>query len=87
VLYRRLQSGKSKEFRQFGQEGTSEHKAAEQQVQKMSAMDNPMGDSWEAEFKVLIYMIEHHVDEEESTGFSCARAEFDKSQLEAMRAE
>jgi hemerythrin-like domain-containing protein len=87
VLYRRLQSGKSAEARRFGHEGTSEHGAAEQQVQKMSGLGDPMSDRWEGELKVLIDLIEHHVKEEESTGFSCARDEFDKDQLEAMREE
>ena len=46
-----------------------------------------MSDRWEAELKVLTDLVEHHVNEEESTGFSCARDEFDKEQLEAMREE
>lgn len=87
VLYQRLQTGKSAESRRFGHEGTSEHEAAEQQVQKMSNLGDPMSDRWEGELKVLIDLVEHHVDEEESTGFSCARDEFDKQQLEAMREE
>ena len=40
-----------------------------------------------AELKVLQDLIEHHVGEEESTGFSCARDEFEKSELEAMSRE
>jgi len=42
-----------------------------------------MSDQWTAELKVLQDLIEHHVGEEESTGFSCAREEFTKGQLEA----
>jgi hemerythrin-like domain-containing protein len=87
VLYQRLESGKSAESRRFGHEGTSEHEAAEQQVNKMTNLGDPMSDRWSGELKVLIDMIEHHVGEEESTGFSCARDEFDKEQLEAMREE
>lgn len=87
VLYRRLQGGNSDEARKFGYEGTSEHEAAEQQVQKMSNLGTPMGDRWEGELKVLIDLVEHHVKEEESTGFSCARDEFSNEQLEAMREE
>ena len=87
VLYRRLQTGRSADARQFGYEGTSEHDAAERQVEKMANLGDPMGDRWEGEFKVLIDLIEHHVSEEESTGFSCARDEFDTEQLKAMRGE
>jgi hypothetical protein len=33
---------------------------------------------------VLRELVEHHVQEEESTGFSCARHDFAKDELEAM---
>jgi hypothetical protein len=84
VLYSRLETGKSEESRQYGLEGTSEHGLLEQQVQKVAGLSSPMGDEWTAELKVLQDLIEHHVGEEESTGFSCARDEFTKEQLEAM---
>ena len=87
VLYQRLQNGRSEEARRFGFEGTSEHDTAERQVRKMANLGDPMGDRWEGELKVLIDLIEHHVNEEESTGFSCARDEFTTEQLEAMREE
>ena len=87
ILYSRLQSGKSEESRRFGVEGTSEHQMVEQQVQKISRLGSPMNDGWTAELKVLSDLIEHHVGEEESTGFSCARDEFTKDQLEAMSGE
>jgi len=87
VLYRRLEAGKSDESRKYGIEGTSEHSIAEQQVKKISGLRNPMSDEWTAELKVLQDLIEHHVGEEESTGFSCARDEFTKEQLEAMSGE
>ena len=53
----------------------------------MTGMGDRMSDRWTAELKVLQDLIEHHVNEEESTGFSCARGEFDKEQLEAMSLE
>ena len=84
VLYQRLEMGKSEESRKFGHEGTSEHVIVEQQVEKLSGMGDTMSDQWSAEFKVLQDLIEHHVGEEESTGFSCARNELTKEELEAM---
>jgi hemerythrin-like domain-containing protein len=87
VLYRRLETGKSEESRKFGVEGTSEHSIVEQQVDKLSGLSNPMSNEWTAELKVLQDLIEHHVGEEESTGFCCARDEFTKEQLEAMSGE
>ncbi|MGH7048102.1 MAG: hemerythrin domain-containing protein [Stellaceae bacterium] len=86
ILYRRLETGKEEESRAFGHEGTSGHRMVEQQVDKMIGMGDTMGDQWTAELKVLQDLVEQHVDEEESTGFSCARGEFDKEQLEAMSA-
>ena len=41
-------------------------------------------EQWTAQLTVLRELINHHVKEEESTGFSCARSEFDKEQLEKM---
>ena len=87
ILYRRLENGKEEESRKFGHEGTSEHRMVEQQVDKMTGMHDTLSDRWTAELKVLQDLIEHHVGEEESTGFSCAREEFDKAQLEAMSRE
>jgi hypothetical protein len=84
VLYQPLEMGKSEESRQFGHEGTSEHSMVVQQVEKIAALRGPTSDEWTAELKVLQDLIEHHVGEEESTGFSCARDEFTKEQLEAM---
>ena len=68
--------GRSEESQQFGHEGTSEHKMVEEQVQKLIRLDSPISEEWTAELKVLQDLIEHHVGEEESTGFSCARDEF-----------
>jgi hemerythrin-like domain-containing protein len=87
ILYRRLENGKEEASRKFGHEGTSEHRMVEQQVDKMTGMHDTLSDQWTAELKVLQDLIEHHVGEEESTGFSCAREEFDKAQLEAMSRE
>jgi hemerythrin-like domain-containing protein len=36
---------------------------------------------------VLEDLIDHHVDEEEDTGFGCARDDFKTEELEAMRDE
>lgn len=87
ILYRRLEAGTEEESRKFGYEGTSEHEMVEQQVDKMISMPDTMSEEWTAELKVLQDLIEHHVGEEESTGFSCARDEFDKTQLETMSRE
>jgi len=84
VLYRALEAGQSEASRTFAHEGANEHTIVERQLQKMSADHDKTGEQWTAELKVLRELVEHHVEEEESTGFSCARGEFDKDELEAM---
>jgi hypothetical protein len=87
VLYSRLENGASEDSRKFALEGTSEHQMLEQQVGKIAALSDPISEMWMAELKVLQDLVEHHVGEEESTGFSCARHEFTTAELEAMRNE
>jgi len=84
VLYRALEAGQSEASRTFAHEGASEHQIVERQLQKLSADHDKMGEQWTAELKVLRELVEHHVEEEESTGFSCARDELGKDELEAM---
>jgi len=84
VLYRRLQSSQSETSRTFAHEGANEHQIVEGQLQKLSAAGDYMTDQWTAGLKVLRDLVEHHVEEEESTGFSRARDEFEKDELEAM---
>lgn len=83
VLYSRMENSPNEESRRFALEGTSEHGLIEQQVQKLSGMS----DAWTAELRVLEDLIDHHVDEEEDTGFGCARDDFETEELEAMRGE
>jgi hemerythrin superfamily protein len=84
VLYRPLEASQSEASRSFAHEGVNEHQIVEQQLQKLSPDRDKAGEQWMAELKVLRELVEHHVNEEESTGFSCARDEFDKDELEAM---
>jgi hemerythrin superfamily protein len=84
VLYRPLEGSQSEASRSFAHEGVNEHQIVEQQLQKLSADRDKASEQWLAELKVLRELVEHHVEEEESTGFSCARDEFDKDELEAM---
>jgi hemerythrin-like domain-containing protein len=87
VLYSRLKKSRHETSRKFAQEGEREHQLVEQQLQKMLAADDKMSDTWMAQLTELQKLVDHHVDEEESTGFSCARDEFDKDELETMGTE
>jgi hemerythrin-like domain-containing protein len=84
IFYRKLEAGKEDESQKFGYEGISEHQMVERQTDKMIGMRDVMSERWISELKVLQDLIQHHVGEEERTGFSCARKEFDRDQLEAM---
>jgi len=84
LLYTRMEASQSQDSRHFALEGKSEHAHVEAQVRKILGMGTPMGDAWMAELKVLEDLIDHHVDEEEGTGFGCARDDFTTEQLEAM---
>ena len=87
VLYSRLQASPNEELRAFAQEGTSEHQIVEQQLRKMTSGADRMSEHWSAELKVLQDLVDHHVDEEEGTGFSCARNDFETEELERMSEE
>ena len=87
VLYRRLKASRHEASRKFAEEGEREHQLVEQQLQKMLAAEDKMTDAWMAQLTELQKLVDHHVDEEESTGFSCARDEFDKDELETMGTE
>ena len=87
VLYRRLKASQHVTSRKFAEEGEREHQLVEQQLQKMLAADDKLSDAWMAQLSELQKLIDHYVEEEESAGFSCARDEFDKEELETMGTE
>lgn len=84
VLYKKMEKSDNEKVRKFALEGTNEHQIVEQQLQQMAKARNKATEQWTAQLTVLRELVNHHVKEEESTGFSCARSEFDKDQLEKM---
>jgi hemerythrin-like domain-containing protein len=87
VLYHRLKASRNEASRKFAEEGEREHQLVEQQLQKMLAVDDKLTDLWMEQLTELQRLVDHHVDEEESTGFSCARDDFDKDELETIGTE
>jgi hemerythrin-like domain-containing protein len=87
VLYRRMERSEDEETRKFAFEGTNEHQIAEQQMQQMTRTRNKADEKWTAQLTVLKELVEHHVEEEESTGHKLARTEFDSETLEKMRGQ
>ena len=84
VLYKKLQKSDDEKARSFVFEGLNEHQIVEQQLQQMARARNKASEQWTAQLTVLKELVNHHVREEESTGFSCARKEFDREELEKM---
>src|ERR1700694_2962157 len=84
VLYRKMEKSKDEEARSFAFEGDNEHRIVEQQLEQMSRARNKASEQWTAQATVLRELVSHHVKEEESTGFPCARSEFDREQLEKL---
>ena len=82
VLYKKMEKSEDEKARSFAFEGTNEHQIVEQQLQKMLQARNKASEQWTAQLTVIRELVNHHVKEEESTGFRCARREFDGEQLE-----
>ncbi|HTV90110.1 MAG TPA: hemerythrin domain-containing protein [Stellaceae bacterium] len=85
VLYRKMEKSEDEKSRVFSFEGTNEHQLVEQQMQQMAKARNKADEKWTAQLTVLKELVEHHVEEEESTGHSLAKKEFDSDTLEKMR--
>jgi hemerythrin superfamily protein len=84
VLYKKMQKSDDEKARSFVFEGMNEHQIVEQQLQQMARTRNKASEQWTAQLTVLKELVNHHVKEEESTGFSCARNEFEREELEKM---
>lgn len=85
VLYKKMEKGEDEESRKFAFEGTNEHQIVEQQLELLNKARDKMSEKWTSQMTVLSELVNHHVDEEESTGFTQARKEFETEQLEKMR--
>ena len=81
VLYKKMEKSDDEKVRKFALEGTNEHQIVEQQLQQMARARNKASEQWTAQLTVLRELVSHHIKEEESTGFGCARAEFDQDEL------
>jgi len=84
VLYKKLEKSEDEKTRKFAFEGTNEHQIVENQLEQLSRTRNKASEQWTAQMTVLRELVMHHVKEEESTGFSSARKEFDGEQLEKL---
>jgi len=84
VLYRKMEKSDDEATRAFAFEGDNEHRLVEQQLEQMARARSKTSEPWTAQANVLRELVSHHIKEEESTGFSCARREFDAATLEKL---
>src|SRR4029078_4017802 len=70
VLYKKREKSKDEETRSFAFEGDNEHLIVEQQLKQMSRARNKASEQWTAQATVLKELVNHHVKEEEGTGFT-----------------
>ena len=87
VLYKKMEKSDDEETRSFAFEGENEHQIVEQQLKQMSRARNKASEQWTAQATVLRELVNHHIKEEEGTGFTCAGREFDSEQLEKLGAQ
>ena len=83
-MYKKMEKSDDEETRSFAFEGDNEHMIVEQQLKQMSRARNKASEQWTAQATVLRELVNHHVKEEEDTGFTCANREFDSDQLEKL---
>ena len=81
-----MEKSEDEKTRSFAFEGDNEHLIVEQQLQQISRARNKASEQWTAQATVLRELVNHHVKEEEDTGFTCARREFDRGAGKARRA-
>lgn len=84
ILYKPMKKSDNEESRSFALEGENEHEHVEMQLKEMARATTKTNEAWTAKLTVLKELVQHHVKEEESTGFKCARSEFDAAELEKM---
>jgi iron-sulfur cluster repair protein YtfE (RIC family) len=84
VVYRKLEKSQDEKARSFALEGVNEHEIVELQLHKMARARNKASEQWTAQLNVLQDLVDHHVEEEEGTGFACIRRDFDRDQLEKL---
>ena len=81
VLYKKMEKSDDEKTRKFAFEGTNEHQIVEQQLRQMARARNKASEQWTAQLTVLRELVNHHIKEEESTGFTGARREFERDEL------
>lgn len=84
VVYDALIATGEEEEQESGHEGYTEHMLAETLLKKLKAGADPLSPEWSAEAKVMMEILEHHIEEEEDEIFSQVKEDFDTSERKEM---
>jgi hemerythrin superfamily protein len=84
ILYKKMEKQGEHDARGFAYEGEVEHRLVHELADELNRSRAKDTEQWTAKMTVLKEMIQHHVSEEESTGFSEARSTFDGDELEKL---
>ncbi|HYZ49185.1 MAG TPA: hemerythrin domain-containing protein [Sphingomonas sp.] len=84
VVYDALIATGEEEEEEAGHEGYTEHMLAETLLKKLQAGADPMSPEWSAEAKVMMEILEHHIEEEEDEIFGQVKEDFDPAQRREM---
>lgn len=84
VVYDALIATGEEEEEESGHEGYTEHMLADTLLAKLKAGADPMSPEWSAEAKVMMEILEHHIEEEEDEVFSQVKEDFDSAERDDM---
>src|SRR4051812_29669975 len=84
VVYDALIATGEEEEQESGHEGYTEHMLAETLLKKLKGGADPMSPEWSAEAKVMMEILEHHIQEEEDEIFSQVKEDFDTAERKEM---
>ncbi len=87
VVYDALIKTGEEEDVEAGYEGYTEHGLAESLLAKLKNGGDPLSPEWSAEAKVMMEILEHHIEEEEEEVFGQVRGDFEKDKRDQMGAQ
>jgi len=83
-VYDLLLRGRAGDMREFAHEGCVEHGVLDELAEKMSRSRKTESDEWRAHAKVLLKLLEHHVEEEHTQMFDALAEQFSDDEREAL---
>lgn len=86
VVYDAAIALRDKQAETHGYEGYLEHEWAAKTLQRLEGLDNPTSAEHKAACKVLKELVEHHIQEEESSIWSDVKENFDDTERRRMNA-